>query len=417
MKRRLLSLLLMLCMVLGILTVDAFATEPPAGEVPSVSAYVSLSYDDQYVVAAETGKVMALVPVTVPYFDLANYGLEEYYFNTESYGDDGDGLPGSDLLPGSAEFAYGKVTVLHLYIYITEVYYCGIDPENAGQGYLYESGLLKSGNGTGEDCLLFVSGGAGSLFMSKFWEGDCNLNYYVNYQYPEASPGWGATADQMLLREGDIVTLGNFSSYDFYFDSASIFNFITAEENTVTQGEELTLTVMRAGANMGETLGMTAHTPVNDLGSPIEVFYCPVNDIPSANVWDWNSLGEVDEDAKLSLNTADLAPGQYIIAVPGQHGIWVDGICSTPGGMLLTVEAAEVEEPKSMLGDLNGDGKVDVTDVVLLAQHLAKFDVIINETAADINGGGIQLDDLVLLKQYLAKMAIEYPIGQPIDSK
>ena len=175
---------------------------------------LSLSADDCFMVGPGSGAIMAMKDITVPYFDLALYGLEEYYFVSEVYGDDGDGKPGSDLQPGTAEYAEGKVTLLHLYIYALEVFYCGIEPEEAGQGCLYEEGLIGTE-------VFSISGGVGSSFLNQFWGGDCNLNYYVNYEYPLASEGWGSTADQILLRDGDIITLGHFTGWSFYADTYS----------------------------------------------------------------------------------------------------------------------------------------------------------------------------------------------------
>ena len=54
-------------------------------------------------------------------------------------------------------------------------------------------------------------------------------------------------------------------------------------------------------------------------------------------------------------------------------------------------------------GDLNDDGDVNSIDAVLLAQHLANWDVQFNENAADCNGDGeINSIDAVLLAQFLA---------------
>ena len=129
--KRMLSLILAFVMVLGMFPVPAFATE--GEEDTSVGVVLSLSADDRFMVGPGSDAIMVMKEISVPYFDLALYGLEEYYFVSESYGDDGDGLPGSDLQPGTAEFAEGKVTRLHLYIYALEVFYCGIDPDEAGQ--------------------------------------------------------------------------------------------------------------------------------------------------------------------------------------------------------------------------------------------------------------------------------------------
>ena len=323
--KRLLSLLLALVMVLGMIPAPAFATE--GEEDTSVDVVLSLSADECFMVGPGSGAIMAMKNITVPYFDLALYGLEEYYFVSESYGDDGDGLPGSDLEPGTAEYAYGKVTLLHLYLYALEVFYCGIDPEEAGKGYLYEEGLIGTE-------VFNISGGVGSSFMNQFWGGDCNLNYYVNYEYPLASGGWGATCDQILLRDGDIITLGHFTGWSFYGDTYSIFNYITANNSAPVKGEEITLTLYYAGSNLGFTDG----TAQNLNPYCLDVYYAPVDDIPSEYVTDWEYLGTSDENGELVVDTSELETGEYIFAVAGQYGVdYPDDICSTPGGVRITV--------------------------------------------------------------------------------
>lgn len=324
--KRLLSLILAFVMVLGMIPVPAFATE--GEEISSVDVVLSLSADDCFMVGPGSGAIMAMKDITVPYFDLALYGLEEYYFVSEVYGDDGDGKPGSDLQPGTAEYAEGKVTLLHLYIYALEVFYCGIDPDEAGQGYLYEEGLIGTE-------VFTISGGVGSSFMNQFWGGDCNLNYYVNYEYPLASEGWGATADQILLREGDIITLGHFTGWSFYADPYSIFNYITADNENPVKGEEITLTLYYAGPNLGFTDG----TAQNLNPYCLDVYCAPIDDIPSEYVEDWMYLGTADENGELVVDTSDMEAGEYIIAVAGQYGVdFPDDICSTPGGVRITVE-------------------------------------------------------------------------------
>ena len=323
--KRLLSLVLAFVMVLGMFPAPAFATE--GEEDTSVDVVLSLSADDCFMVGPDSGAIMALKDITVPYFDLALYGLEEYYFVSESYSDDGDGKPGSDLQPGTPEYAEGKVTLLHLYIYALEVFYCGIDPDEAGQGYLYEEGLIGTE-------VFSISGGVGSSFMNQFWGGDCNLNYYVNYEYPLASEGWGATADQILLRDGDIITLGHFTGWSFYADPYSIFNYITADNENPVQGEEVKLTLYFAGADLGSSGGTAQNLNTHCL----DVYCAPADDIPSEDVTDWQFVGTADENGELVVNTAALEAGEYIFAVAGQPGDYTEEICSTPGGVRITVE-------------------------------------------------------------------------------
>ena len=94
---------------------------------------------------------------------------------------------------GTAETARNHVTLLHLIIYATEVLYFGLGDDEAGQGFLKDEGYLDDKE------TLNITGSPGSLYMENIWGLDQNLNYYLNYEYPLASAGWGSTADQILL--------------------------------------------------------------------------------------------------------------------------------------------------------------------------------------------------------------------------
>ena len=72
----------------------------------------------------------------------------------------------------------------------------------------------------------------------------------------------------------------------------------------------------------------------------------------------------------------------------------------------------------SMAGDLNDDKIVNAKDSVMLAQYLAKWDIVINLIGADCNGDGvINAQDSVLLAQYLANWDVELknPAGNTGD--
>ena len=67
-------------------------------------------------------------------------------------------------------------------------------------------------------------------------------------------------------------------------------------------------------------------------------------------------------------------------------------------------------------GDSNSDDRVDVKDAVLLAQYLAKWEVIIDKSASDCNcDSSVDIKDAVLLAQYLAKW--EVVLGPDSDEK
>ena len=341
-----------------------------------VTVYFSFSHDDTFESCDESGETMALKKVTVPYFDLELYGLENFYFASENYGPasgDPTGGPGSALDPGTKEFAYGKITMLHLFIYATEVYYLGIDPADAGKGYLANNGIM------GTDIFNY-SGSTGSIFLQNIWNYDLNLNYYLNYEYPLASAGWGSTCDQILLRDGDIVTLGHFSDWSFFNDTTSIFNYIVADKTDPVQGDKIKLELYHAGADMYGSYN-TAHTLIDYSPS---VYCTPVNDIVSGDVTTWQYVGNAEADGSLVVDTSTLAPGEYIFALAGQPGKENSGvICSTPGGIRLTIHEKPVVK-----GDINGDGVIDSTDVMALFNAINSGDDL-DATVADVNGDGV----------------------------
>ena len=341
-----------------------------------VTVYFSFSHDDKFESCEQSGQTVALKKVTVPYFDLALYGLEDFYFASEDYGPasgDPTGGPGSALDPGTKEFAYGKITMLHLFLYATEVYYLGIDPADAGKGYLADNGIM------GTDIFSY-SGSTGSIFLQNIWNYDLNLNYYLNYEYPLASAGWGSTCDQILLREGDIVTLGHFSDWSFFNDTTSIFNYIVADKTDPVQGDKIKLELYHAGADMYGSYN-TAHTLIDYSPS---VYCTPVNDIVSGDVTTWQYVGNAEADGSLVVDTSTLAPGEYIFALAGQPGKENPGaICSTPGGIRLTIHEKPVVK-----GDINGDGVIDSTDVMALFNAINSGDDL-DATVADVNGDGV----------------------------
>ena len=371
---------------------QAIAIEPTA----TVRAYLSISDDDQYV-AGESGQIMALKQMEVPYFDLGLYGLEGYYFASETYGADGDYEPGvtekpeSDLMAGTSAFAYGKVTLMHMLIYALEVHYLGLDPELAGQGYLLESGEL------GTDTLTY-SGGVGSSYMVNFWGHDENLNYYKNYQYPLASPGWGSTADQILLRQDDVYTVGMFTDWQFHTDPVAGFHhFVDGDEQLrviVEQGQSKTLTLKRSfGSEAG---GYTTNqTTVTD---GVDVFMVNVEDLADGDVACWDHwIGTTDENGQIIVDTAEwnLDVGEYLVCVAGQYSSR-DTVVSTPGGILLQV-VEEGSRPDLPQGDLDGSGTVEEDDAGLLLQALANG-MAQDLPGADLNGDGVaDSSDAVLL--------------------
>ena len=81
--------------------------------------------------------------------------------------------------------------------------------------------------------------------------------------------------------------------------------------------------------------------------------------------------------------------------------------CALLDESLVNVAAVSVtvQEPSARIpGDVTGDGKVNLSDVVRLLKYVSKWDVTINEANSDVTGDGkINLSDVVRLLKYVSK--------------
>ena len=70
-----------------------------------------------------------------------------------------------------------------------------------------------------------------------------------------------------------------------------------------------------------------------------------------------------------------------------------------------------------LLGDANGDGNVNISDVTDIQRVVAEMDTFddLRQKAADINGDGVvTIDDATFLQTYLAEFETAYPIGDVV---
>jgi hypothetical protein len=67
------------------------------------------------------------------------------------------------------------------------------------------------------------------------------------------------------------------------------------------------------------------------------------------------------------------------------------------------INGNDVSVDRILPGDVNDDGKVDISDVTVLKQSIAGWNVKINKSNADVTGDGkVTVADVALLKQSLA---------------
>ena len=219
--------------------------ETPAKEV---TVYVTIS-NDGVPIRGRDGTVLCHKAITVPYFDLAEYGLEDYYrYHTEN---------------GEGKYIDNNIverpTGLHLYLYLLERYFIGLPEEQCCKGANPRDALASFK--LGEDvcymdetpaytadsfAALTITGSPTSLYMANFWGHDENLMYYRNHCFPYMSPGWGSTSDYIVLSDGDTWDVAMFTNWSFW-SSGGAFTCFDKDAYNARPGMELTVNTQAYG--------------------------------------------------------------------------------------------------------------------------------------------------------------------------
>ncbi|MGN0629671.1 MAG: dockerin type I domain-containing protein [Oscillospiraceae bacterium] len=384
------------------LTGDGEPSSYGYNETPAESVTVTVTLSNDGIPIMGKGDVpLANLEVTVPYFDLKLYGLEGFY---RCHTENGKGIYVDSTV-------VERPTVLHLYIYLLERYYLGLDEEDCGKGnsqvtnyssntdVYYFDDAVKEAYSSGTKKALYITGKATSMYMSNFWGHDENLMYYRNHRYPLMREGWGATGDYILLSDGDRIDLAMFSNWDFHTNGA--FLSFDEEKYTAEIGTELAVAVKQTATSAGLT---GEETPI-----------VPYTGETNVELYDasWN---------KVMTEIVKGTNGEYTVTLPKTAGTYyimasdVNG--KTNSAAMAPATAKIVVESAVFYGDVNGDGKVNSDDAMLILQHYAQVKTLSSEflSAADVNGDEkINSDDAMLVLQRYAQIINKFPI-ETIDS-
>lgn len=74
--------------------------------------------------------------------------------------------------------------------------------------------------------------------------------------------------------------------------------------------------------------------------------------------------------------------------------------------------------PLIIMGDIDGDGVVEIRDTTWIQRHVAEVEMplVIDKTTADVDGDGIiTVMDATAIQYYLANMKTSYKIGEKIE--
>ncbi|MBR6514734.1 MAG: hypothetical protein IKT46_07895 [Clostridia bacterium] len=263
------------------------------------TVYISIS-DDSYFVTDINNNPVAYTGIKIDdlkSIDLCDYGLDQYRYDS-----DWDG-----------EY---DITALHLYIYIHENL-MGLDWSD-----------------------VTVTGGVGSIYFesSMFGFEDENLRYDLNGAYPNVD-GWGVTADQIVLHDGDFLNIAHYTDWAFWGDSLTGFHYFTdtdgklIREVSVTEGESLTLGLVRSFSDWSNG---------GEAAFESEYYY---------NVYYGRSYGNAEGE----LCTDDNGYIEFTLPEEGMWYVWADGgygeyypeaVVSAPAFAYINVEAAAIPVPE-----------------------------------------------------------------------
>ena len=328
----------------------------------SVTVNVTIS-NDGIPLMGKDGTILANLDVTIPYFDLASYGLEEFYRCGTEFGW-GDYV-NKDVIE--------RPTALHAYIYLLERYYLGIPESDCGTGKSY---LLDYNKATD---VLYMDGGlaynskriyaitptgsATHLYMKTFWGHDENLMYFVNHEYPLMSQGIGSTCDYILLSDGDRLDVGLFTNWNFYKDGG--FNQFSQDVYTVMAGETVTTSTFKAGTSAAENGESPELEAIKDLNVAVyDANWNKVADLTGDGTYSYTFtkagiyyIMGVDANAKTS--NAHYAPAITKVTVEGEVDEGGTFILRNANEMLLFQNYVNNGHPdaKAVLGaDINMTG-------------------------------------------------------------
>ena len=322
-------------------------------DASSVKVYVTISSDGVPLMGND-GTILSNLEVNVPYFDLENQGLSDFYrYGTEN----GKGDYVNNTL-------IRRPTALHLYLYMIGVYYLGLTPEEVTTGAVqvldHDGGqgvMTMNGESAYEDTnkALHITGSPTSLYMQQFWGHDENLMYYRNHVYPLMGPGWGSTADYILLSDGDTIDLAMFANWSFWQKGA--FAAFDQDDYTTTAGGTVTFETVKYDTQSVADGGTEDFEPIT--GLDVKVYDA-----------DWQEVGTVapaSDKSNTYSYTFSKTGTYYLLATdPNAGDSSADSeACYAPATAKVTVEKA---------ADVPVTGvELDKTELTLKAKETAQL--------------------------------------------
>ena len=133
-----------------------------------------------------------------------------------------------------------------------------------------------------------------------------------------------------------------------------------------------------------------------------------ITEIPYECFYECSSLGEITLDRNITVIQENAFVGCTNLVIRCYYDSCAHNFAKAHNIPYILLDSV-------LLGDANGDGNVNISDVTDIQRVVAEMDTLddLRKKAADINGDGVvTIDDATFLQTYLAEFETAYPIGE-----
>ena len=133
-----------------------------------------------------------------------------------------------------------------------------------------------------------------------------------------------------------------------------------------------------------------------------------ITEIPYECFYECSSLGEITLDRNITVIRENAFVGCTNLVIRCYYDSCAHNFAKAQDIPYILLDSV-------LLGDANGDGYVNISDVTDIQRVVAEMDTFddLRQKAADINGDGVvTIDDATFLQTYLAEFETTYPIGE-----
>ena len=133
-----------------------------------------------------------------------------------------------------------------------------------------------------------------------------------------------------------------------------------------------------------------------------------ITEIPYECFYECSSLGEITLDRNITVIRENAFVGCTNLVIRCYYDSCAHNFAKAHNIPYILLDSV-------LLGDANGDGYVNISDVTDIQRAVAEMDTLddLRKKAADINGDGfVMIDDATFLQTYLAEFGTAYPIGE-----